>query len=39
MFDVGKLRSVESLDTAGRLLQVAEISQVVGYSWMIVAGS
>ena len=29
MFDAGKLRSVESLDTAGRSLQEAEVGRVV----------
>ena len=39
MFDAGKLRSVESWDTAGRSLQAAEIGRVVECSWTIVAGS
>ena len=39
MFDAGKLRSVRSLDTSERSLQVAEIGRVVECSWMIVAGS
>ena len=39
MFDAGKLRSVGSLDTAGRSLWAAEIGRVVGYSWTIVVGS
>ena len=30
MFDAGKLRSVGSLDTAGRALQVADVGRVVG---------
>ena len=34
-----KLRSVGSLDTAGRSLQVAEISRVIECSWTIVAES
>ena len=33
------LRSVESLNTAGRLLRVAEVGRVVECSWAIVAGS
>ena len=39
MFDAGKLRSVESLDKAGRSLRAAEIGRVVECSWTIVAGS
>ena len=38
MFDAGKLRSVESLDAAGRSLRAAEIGRVVECSWTIVAG-
>ena len=39
MFDAGKLRSVESLSAAGRMLWIAKVGRVIGYSWMIVAGS
>ena len=39
MFDAGKLRSVGSLDTAGRSLRAAEIGRVVECRWTIVAGS
>ena len=39
MFDAGKLRSVESLDVAGRSLRAAEVSRVVECSLMIVAES
>ena len=39
MFDAGKLRSVGSLDSAGRSLQVAEVSRVVECSWTIVVES
>ena len=35
----GKLRSVESLNAAGRWLRVAEVGRVVECSWTIVAGS
>ena len=35
----GKLRSVESLNAAGRLLQEAEVGQVVECSRTIVVGS
>ena len=35
----GKLRSVESLNAAGRSLREAEIGRVVESSWTIVAGS
>ena len=38
MFDAGKLKSVESLDTAGRSLRAAEVGRVVVCSWTIVAG-
>ena len=39
MFDAGKLRSVESLSTAGQSSWAAEVGRVVGYSWTVVAGS
>ena len=39
MFDAGKLRSVESLDAAGRSLREAENGRIVECSWTIVAGS
>ena len=39
MSDAGKLRSVEALDAAGWSLRAAEVGQVVGCSWMVVAGS
>ena len=32
------MRSVESLNAAGRSLQKAEVGRVVGCSWMIVVG-
>ena len=35
----GKLRSVESLNAAGRTLRVAEVGRVSECSWTIVAGS
>ena len=35
----GKLRSVEPLNAAGRLLREAEVGRVVECSWTIVAGS
>ena len=35
----GKLRSVESLNAAGRSLREAEVDRVVESSWMVVAGS
>ena len=35
----GQLRSVESLDVAGRSLRAAEVGRVVGCGWTIVAGS
>ena len=39
MFDVGKLRSVESLNAAGWSLREAEVGRVIECSWVIVAGS
>ena len=39
MFDAGKLRSVESLSSAGQSLRAVEVGRVVGYSWTVVAGS
>ena len=39
MFDAGKLRSVGSLNAAGRSLRAAEIGRVIECSWTIVAGS
>ena len=39
MFDVGKLRSVGSLNAAGLSLREAEGGRVIECSWMIVAGS
>ena len=39
MFDAGKLRSVESLSSAGQSSRAAEVGRVVGYSWTVVAGS
>ena len=39
MFDAGKLRSVESLDAAEQLWQVAEVGRVVECSWTIIVGS
>ena len=38
MFDAGKLRSVESLSSAGQSSRTAEVGRVVGYSWTVVAG-
>ena len=38
MFDAGKLRSVESLNAAGRSLREAGVGRVVGCGWTIVAG-
>ena len=38
MFDAGKLRSVESLSSAGQSSRAAEVGRVVGYSWMFDAG-
>ena len=35
----GKLRSVESLNAAGRSLRVAEVGQVIECNWTVVAGS
>ena len=34
-----KLRSVESLNTAGRSLRAVEVGRVIECSWMIIAGS
>ena len=39
MFDAGKLRSVESLSSAGQSSRAAEVGRVVGYSWTVVASS
>ena len=39
MFDAGKLRSVESLSSAGQSSRAAGVGRFVGYSWTIVAGS
>ena len=39
MLDAGKLRSVESLGTAGQSSRAAEVGRVVEYSWTVVAGS
>ena len=38
MFDAGKLRSVESLDAAGRSLRAAEVGRVVGCNWTVDEG-
>ena len=37
MFDAGKLRSVESLSSAGQSSRAAEVGRVVGYSWNLMA--